>query len=546
MSAQVITSLIDTIKYSYMFNKNDNQDPTDMILISAFFIFITYLFTNASLHQQVTERLQYRRYNCVILEGKRCFRMTDYNSRSDQLFSNRFKAIWYYLNKTERNNSNNNNNNNNSKNSKKKNHIYRIKELAESSNIYDEQGDPYNSNRSNRNINQHKKPLDMYVVHQRDQFVLHDEIFCKVSFKNDNVDASTSSSSTPSVKSKIETINLEIFSYTKSLDDIKSFIDQISTEFMSEIHNTRLNKKFIYTLLGKNTSCRHDDEQITNKYSDWEECEFVSSRRFDNLFFEDKDNVIAKIRFFHENRAWYQKEGHPWTFGLGLSGPPGTGKTSIIKCIANMLDRHLIVIPLNKIKTQREFSQYYFESRYNVNNTADTINFNNKIIVFEDIDCMTDIVKQREPSSYKNVEKQETNQILKKIVKTIKDPDVDLLWDCNKREDELTLSYLLNIIDGLRETPGRIIIITSNNYASLDTALVRPGRIDYTLKMNNASKTIIQEMFSHYYGEPISNYCKTELVPDFVFSPAEIVNIKLGSAGPEQFIEKLLGCEKRN
>ena len=188
MSAQVITSLIDTIKYSYMFNKNDNQDPTDMILISAFFIFITYLFTNASLHQQVTERLQYRRYNCVILEGKRCFRMTDYNSRSDQLFSNRFKAIWYYLNKTERNNS---------KNIKKKNHIYRIKELAESSNIYDEQGDPYNSNRSNRNINQHKKPLDMYVVHQRDQFVLHDEIFCKVSFKNDNVDASTSSSSTP-------------------------------------------------------------------------------------------------------------------------------------------------------------------------------------------------------------------------------------------------------------------------------------------------------------------------------------------------------------
>ena len=56
---------------------------------------------------------------------------------------------------------------------------------------------------------------------------------------------------------------------------------------------------------------------------------------------------------------------------------------------------HLIVIPLNKIKTQREFSQYYFETRYNKDNDSNSVTFNNKIIVFEDIDCMTDIVKRR-------------------------------------------------------------------------------------------------------------------------------------------------------
>ena len=38
-------------------------------------------------------------------------------------------------------------------------------------------------------------------------------------------------------------------------------------------------------------------------------------------------------------------------------------KTSIIKCIANKLNRHIIVIPLNKIKTQREFSEYFFEQK---------------------------------------------------------------------------------------------------------------------------------------------------------------------------------------
>ena len=56
------------------------------------------------------------------------------------------------------------------------------------------------------------------------------------------------------------------------------------------------------------------------------------------------------------------------------------------------------------------------------------------------------------------------------------------------------ISYLLNIIDGIRETPGRILIITSNNYDSLDDALIRPGRIDYSLRMNNASNITLSKM----------------------------------------------------
>ena len=104
----------------------------------------------------------------------------------------------------------------------------------------------------------------------------------------------------------------------------------------------------------------------------------------------------------------------------------------------------------------------------------------------------------------------------------------------------------MNIIDGLRETPGRIIIITSNNYESLDSALVRPGRIDYTMKMNNASKNIIEEMFLHYYNEPMSKYYENSLnnnlnslLNNNLVSPAEIVNIKLASDSPEQFIKNL-------
>ena len=243
-----------------------------------------------------------------------------------------------------------------------------------------------------------------------------------------------------------------------------------------------------------------------------------------------------------------------------------------------MLNRHLIVIPLNKIKTQREFSQYYFENMYNRDNEPDSINFENKIIVFEDIDCMTDIVKKRNYNNIDDVDNMvynnmvdnnmvdnnmignSTNKLLKKLIKKMKDDDKpnnidkDLFNEIESDfmvinnnsthgDDKLTLSYLLNIIDGIRETPGRILIITSNNYDTLDDALVRPGRIDFTLKMTNASVSTIDQMFNHYYGQSLLEYSdmnnsfNLQMLKDHILSPAEIVNIRLSSNTPDDFIK---------
>ena len=253
--------------------------------------------------------------------------------------------------------------------------------------------------------------------------------------------------------------------------------------------------------------------------------------------------------------------------GIGLHGPPGTGKTSVIKCIANKLNRHIIVIPLNKIKTQREFSEYFFERYYSRNNVQE-IGFDDKIIVFEDIDCMSDIVKKRELS--KNQQKNEPkniledsssdselvadnkdskdlekvlnaqNKLLNKIAKKVDDEhNESMLIDFSKKEDDkITLSFILNIIDGLRETPGRILIITSNDYDSLDQALIRPGRIDLTLEMKNASVDIIKEMYNHFYKDSIPENIEN-LLTDYVISPAKLVNMRLEYDNKDDFLEGL-------
>ena len=111
-------------------------------------------------------------------------------------------------------------------------------------------------------------------------------------------------------------------------------------------------------------------------------------------------------------------------------------------------------------------------------------------------------------------------------------------FDKNK-DDKITLSFILNIIDGIRETPGRILIITSNNYDSLDTALIRPGRIDLTLEMKNANIDVIKDMYNHFYKCMIPEEIETSIT-DNVVSPAKLVNMRLQNDNKDDFINALL------
>jgi SpoVK/Ycf46/Vps4 family AAA+-type ATPase len=359
----------------------------------------------------------------------------------------------------------------------------------------------------------------------------------------------------------MEQINIEIYSYTLSLKQLTNFIDNITQNYIDSLEKSRKNKKFIYTLTntGSDDNNSYDRETIKK----WDECIFKSTRNFNNLFFSKKEELLKKLDFFINNKSYYLYEGHPYTFGIGLHGPPGTGKTSVIKCIANKLNRHIIVIPLSKIKTQAEFSEYFFEKYYSRENTR-AIDFKHKIIVFEDIDCMSDIVKKRAPN--KNNKKSKVsnsnsdsdndnnsdndvleksialqNKLLNKIAKKV-DNDHNgesVLVDIDKsKDDKITLSFILNLIDGLRETPGRILIITSNDYESLDPALIRPGRIDLTLEMNNADVNTIQQMYKYYYNSSISKNIVNKL-RDHVLSPAKLVNMRLQNQNKEDFLSNL-------
>jgi hypothetical protein len=394
------------------------------------------------------------------------------------------------------------------------------------------------------------------MVTQNNSFYIIDDIYIQTSIEQQVADNNNNNHNKGCIE--YNKINIELYSYKHTVPYINEFVEKITRKYQLQLKDKRENKLFIYNL--KKTKIKDDE----CKYNCWDEHEFHSNKTMDNLFLDNKDKLLQKIDFFINNQSWYKKLGIHYALGICLYGSPGTGKTSLIKAIANYTNRHIIVISLKLIKTKHDLESFFFEDRYNIFNEKTSIKFDNKIIVFEDIDCIGDIVKQREKSTdqYGNINNEnlahhkfnkinnkhemdevssgmndnKDNSLLKTLIdinNTNSTLDPKLLY-----EDPVTLDDILNLWDGIRETTGRILIMTSNHYNELDEALIRPGRIDINLELKKLSHSTLNEMYYSFFNCYLTT-AELDKIQQHHYSPAEIINIYINYPNKDDFYQKL-------
>lgn len=286
-------------------------------------------------------------------------------------------------------------------------------------------------------------------------------------------------------------------------------------------------------------------------------------KRLETLYIREMDKIILTnmVDKFKNKRDLYNDLGIPYKLGMLFHGRPGTGKTSAIKAVASYLGKDIFFVHLKHVKTNKDLKAVF----EHINDKC-----NGGVIVLEDIDAATDIVFRRDlhlegtqaqptgltdpigktSCSNNNTVKTKTKAKAKGKTKSkgasvVAICDAETLSSCSSSDekerdkvdeektmnltdcleednDKLTLSYLLNLLDGTLCNDGTIFAITTNHLEKLDPALYRKGRVDVTIEFKLCDHYQISEIFKAILGRPLPEEI-LERIPEDKYAPCDVI-----------------------
>lgn len=201
-------------------------------------------------------------------------------------------------------------------------------------------------------------------------------------------------------------------------------------------------------------SARKSQLYTLDTWGGWSRRADIPPRSVDSVVLRagQMEALVEDLGQFLAAEGEYTRRGIPWHRGYLLEGPPGTGKTSIVKALAHHHKLDLWYAPLGDLDKDAKLLRLCSEVRAR------------SMLLLEDIDVYH-AARER-----------------------------------NDEGDQATLSGLLNALDGVSTPHGLVTVMTSNAPDVLDKALVRPGRIDRTEHIGYVVQEQAERLFSYFYG----------------------------------------------
>ncbi len=294
------------------------------------------------------------------------------------------------------------------------------------------------------------------------------------------------------------------FTYKRRLVWLNRDRQQSNKEGMFYFH-----EQFTITMLGRNINiakemiekaskfCQKKDNNkiivYNNKYDYWSRGFAQNKRDINSVILKNnlQYEIVKDIDTFFHSKKWYYDRGIPYKRGYLLYGEAGTGKTSIVKAVASKFNLNIYFLNLTSVH-DRDLSELMFNVKLG------------SIVIIEDIDTVFDKRDKKE------------------------------------KETRITLSGLLNVIDGIIAPEGIIFFMTTNYISKLDSALIRPGRIDNKYYFGKTDYNQNRKLFNLFYPNCNGQTKKfIKFIPENKVTPAEIQQHFLKYRNVDQCINNL-------
>ncbi|QKX55252.1 uncharacterized protein TRUGW13939_02344 [Talaromyces rugulosus] len=231
---------------------------------------------------------------------------------------------------------------------------------------------------------------------------------------------------------------------------------------------------------------------------DWTRCMARPPRPLSTVVLDEaqKKDFIADIKeYLHPyTRRWYSNRGIPYRRGYMLHGPPGTGKSSLCFAAAGAMHLKIYLVSLNSKTLTEDALASLFQSLPR-----------RCIVLLEDVDA-AGVANKRESTTTNSNSDNSSSTTSSDNSKDSSENKPQNSDEEKKSDDEtpahqgVSLSALLNIIDGVASSEGRILVMTTNHIEKLDSALLRPGRVDMTIAFGYSDRETIRNLFLAIYA----------------------------------------------